>query len=73
MESISFQSSKLSQIQLELLRIYAFNPSEEEMLQVKNLLARFFADRFIDKIGQAATELQITDADLDRWLEEDEQ
>lgn len=66
-------TSKLSPLQLELLRIYSFNPSEEELIAVKNLLAQFFATRFTEKVAQAANEKNITDADLDQWLEENGQ
>jgi len=58
---------------LELLKVYSFNPTEEELKELKRLLALFFANRFTDKIAQAAAERNITDADLDIWLEEDEQ
>jgi len=66
-------ASKLSTLQLELLKIYAFNPSEEELIEVKNILARYFAHRFTEKVAEAAESKGITDADLDNWLEEDEQ
>jgi hypothetical protein len=66
-------STKFSPIQLELLKIYSFNPTDEELLELKNLLARFFAERFTEKIEKAAKGHQITDADLDRWLEDDGQ
>ncbi|MCB0597087.1 MAG: hypothetical protein H6557_15025 [Lewinellaceae bacterium] len=66
-------ASKLSPLQLELLKIYSFNPSEEELQELKNLLAQFFAERFTKKVAHAAKEKNITDSDLDSWLEEDEQ
>lgn len=65
--------SKLSTLQLELLKVYSFNPTEEELIEVKNMLARFFAYRFADKVAQAADKQGIMDADLDKWLEEDAQ
>ena len=66
-------TSKLSPLQLELLKIYSFNPTEEELREVKNLLAQFFARRFTEKVAQAAQEKNLTDEDLDNWLEEDAQ
>lgn len=66
-------SKKLSALQLELLKIYSFNPTEEELLELKNILARFFAHRFAEKVGAAAKARNISDKDLDKWLEEDEQ
>jgi hypothetical protein len=66
-------SVKLSPLQLELLKIYSFQPSEKEMIELKDILARYFASRFIDKVSAAAEIQAITDQDLDKWLEEDEQ
>ena len=64
---------KLTPLQLELLKIYSFNPSEEELLEVKEMLARFFAYRFVEKATVQAIEKGISDTTLDQWLEEDEQ
>lgn len=73
MAQASQSSQKLSTLQLELLKIYSFEPSEAEMVELKNLLARFFAERFTEKAAEAAKARHITDADLDKWLEEDGQ
>ncbi len=43
------KSTKLSPLQLELLKVYSFKPSEAEMIELKNILARFFAHRFVEK------------------------
>jgi len=66
-------ASKLTPLQLELLKIYSFNPTEEELRGLKDLLAQFFAERFTEKVARAAKEKNITDEDLDSWLEENEQ
>lgn len=66
-------SPKMTPLQLELLKIYSFNPTEEELLQIKEILARFFAKRFTERVSKAAEAKGITDADLDRWLNETNQ
>jgi hypothetical protein len=66
-------ANKLSPLQLELLKVYAFEPTEEELIAVKKMLAHFFAHRFLEKVEQAAEAEGITDDDLDQWLEEDGQ
>ena len=66
-------STKLSPLQLELLKVYSFQPSEAEMIELKNILARFFAHRFIEKVSASAEGLEISNEDLDKWLEEDSQ
>ena len=66
-------ASKLSPLQLELLKVYSFNPSEKELLEIKNMLAAFFAHRFIEKVQNAAADKGISNETLDQWLNEDEQ
>ena len=65
-------ASKLTSLQLELLKVYSFNPSQEELQQIKDMLARFFAYRFAAKVSELAEIKGISDVTLDQWLEEDE-
>ncbi len=64
------KSQKLSSLQLELLNVYSFQPDEKDLVAIRKLLAEYFSDKLIDKVGQAITERQITEQDLDRWLDE---
>ncbi|MEZ0541383.1 hypothetical protein [Fibrella arboris] len=64
------QTPKLSSLQLELLKVYSFQPSDEDLLAVRKLLATFFSDKLVGKVHQAIDEQAITEADLDRWLNE---
>ncbi len=64
------QTQKLSALQLELLKVYSFQPSDEDLLAVRKLLATFFSDKLIGKVRQAVDERAITEADLDSWLNE---
>ena len=65
--------TKFSSLQLELLRTYAFNPSEEELMRIKTFLAKLFAEKLSNFAQKAAVEKGITNDDLDAWLEDDEQ
>ena len=69
----SHTPTKFSPLQLELLKIFSFHPTEQELLQVKAMLARFFAERFADRVERAAAAKDITDEDLERWLNEENQ
>ncbi len=64
------ENQKLSSLQLDLLKVYSFQPSEADLLAVRKLLANYFSDKLIGKIGQAVEEKQISEADLERWLNE---
>jgi hypothetical protein len=64
------QSQKLNALQLELLNIYSFQPKEEDLLAIKQLLARYFSGKFQKTIQKAIEKNNITEEDLDRWLNE---
>ncbi|MFD2571052.1 hypothetical protein ACFSUS_10435 [Spirosoma soli] len=64
------QTQKLSSLQLELLKVYSFQPSDEDLLAVQKLLATFFSDKLVAKVKQSVDEQGITEADLDGWLNE---
>ena len=66
-------ADQLTSLQLELLKAYAFEPTEEEMLQIKAMLGRIFANRLTARVDQAVKERGITDDDLDRWLNDEDQ
>ncbi|MBC8151672.1 MAG: hypothetical protein H7Z72_02045 [Bacteroidetes bacterium] len=64
------QIQKLSSLQLDLLKVYSFQPSETDLLAVRQLLATYFSDKLTEKVRQAVDEKDITESDLDRWLNE---
>ena len=64
------QSQKLNALQLELLNIYSFQPKEEDLLAIKQLLAKYFSGKLQKNIQNAIEEKGITEEDLDRWLNE---
>ncbi len=73
MQTVAQPYNRFSPLQLELLKIYSFTPSEEELLQIKQLLASFFAQRLSNLVNQAIATQGITEQDLDNWLNTDEQ
>jgi hypothetical protein len=63
-------ADKLSPLQLELLKVYSFNPSQEDLLEIKQMLARFFANKLVNEVSKAVEEKEITEIDLESWLNE---
>ncbi len=61
-------SAPLTSLQLELLKVYSFNPSNQDLLEVKSLLGNYFAKKLIDNISLQAKKKGVTDDDLDKWL-----
>ena len=66
-------SAPLTSLQLELLKVYSFNPSNKDLLEVKSLLGNYFAQKLIDNISMQARKKGVTDNDLDKWLNEESQ
>ena len=62
--------SKLSPLQLELLKIYAMEHNEEDLLEIKKILGQYFANKLRKKIDAAIQKKGITQQDLDRWINE---
>ena len=67
------RAERLTSLQLELLKVFAFEPSEEELLQVKAMLGKFFAHRLVEQVDAAAKDTGVTDVDLDSWLNDEGQ
>lgn len=63
-------SEQLSPLQLELLKVYSFQPSEKDLHAVRRMLATYFSDKLIDNVQQAVDQKGISADDLDRWLNE---
>lgn len=66
-------NTPLTSLQLELLRIYSFNPTTEDLQEVKTILAKYFAQKFTENVNKAVTTENITDSDLDKWLKDENQ
>ncbi len=62
---------KLNELQLELLKVYSFNPSNEDLVKIKKMLATFFADKLTNNVQKAIEEKGITDESLENWLNEE--
>ena len=64
------QSQKLNSLQLELLKVYSFEPSKEDLLVIRGFLAKHFSDKLLKNVQNAIEEKNITEEDLDSWLNE---
>jgi len=63
----------LSNVQLELLKLFATDLSEEDLQELKLMIARFFAERSIRMADQVWEEKGLTDEDMDKWLNAEDQ
>ncbi len=67
------EPTKFTSLQLELLRLFAVNPSEFELLEVKDMLAKYFMRKAINEIAEIEAKRGTTDEDLDKWLVDEKQ
>lgn len=64
----------LSNLQLELLKLYSQNLSDEDLVAVQRMLARFFADRASDEMDRLWEDKGWSNETMDEWLSDpDEQ
>ena len=66
-------SPPLTNIQLELLKLYAYDLKEEDMLELKKVLASFFAERIRNRTGKLWQERGYTQETMREWLNDERQ
>lgn len=60
----------LSNIQVELMKLYSTNLSEKDFEELKTVLSKFYADKAIAGANEIWDKLGLTDADMENWLNE---
>jgi hypothetical protein len=64
------QSGILSNVQQEILKLYATELLENELYELKMQLARFYAQKSIQAADKIWDEKGYSAADMDKWLNE---
>ncbi|MCB0598870.1 MAG: hypothetical protein H6557_05710 [Lewinellaceae bacterium] len=67
METTS-QSAPLTNLQRELLKLFAQNVADEDLIAIRRLIARYFAEKAMDLADQAWEEKGWTDEDAIRLV-----
>ena len=63
----------LTNLQLEILKVFSLQLTKDELLDVRRALARHFANRLTQRVDKIWQEKGLTTEDMDRWLNEDNQ
>ena len=63
----------LTNVQLELLKLYAITVSDEELEEIKSLLAHYFAERLTNRVNSIWEAKGLTEADMEQWLNDERQ
>ena len=66
------QHRSLTNLQRELLELFALDLAEKDLLEIRRILARYFADRATADLDQFVAENKLTSDDLKRWAYEHE-
>lgn len=64
------QSYKLSNLQLELLKMFSRNISDQQLMEIKGILSRYFADKASDEFEKLAEEKGWTAETYRKWAQE---
>ncbi len=63
-------SPPLSDLQLELLKLYSTGVTADDLLEVKRLLGRYFGRKAVRSADRVWDERGLTNEDMDTWLHE---
>ncbi len=58
----------LSNVQEELLKLYSSNLTEQELKELKIVLAKYFADKAVKEADRVWEEKDLNNSKLDDWL-----
>ncbi|MPR33160.1 hypothetical protein [Salmonirosea aquatica] len=68
--AVSQSSSRLSNLQLELLKLYPYNVSDNEVRDIKKLLANYFANKIDSEMDQLWDEKAWDAQTIEGWKKE---
>lgn len=60
----------MSNLQLELLRLYGNGISDESLREIKAILAKYFADKATNTMDKVWDEKNLTQEEMIRWTNE---
>lgn len=67
---MTVQPKKLTNLQLELLKVFSFDLPEEQLLEIKQLLVQYFAKKVDDEMDRLWEERGWTPETMREWANE---
>jgi hypothetical protein len=64
------ESKKLSNLQLELLKVFSYELSEEQLSEIRNLLANYFAEKASDQMDLLWEQNNWSEETMNEWGKE---
>jgi len=65
------EQHSITNVQLELLKIYSRDIPDDELFEVKNMLAKYFAGKAVKAANKVWDEKNLTNDDMNEWLDEE--
>lgn len=65
------QPTKFSNLQMELLKLYSRNVSDEELRDIRKMLADYYAQKLDEEMDKLWKEKGWTQETMEAWLKED--
>lgn len=62
--------NRLTNLQLELIKLFNYNLSQSQLLEVKELLSKYFADKATNEMDKIWEAKGLTNETMDSWLNE---
>jgi len=59
----------LSNVQVELLKLFSTNLNDKDLIELKDLLSSFYAEKAVVQADGIWDEKKLTNEDMDKWLD----
>jgi len=66
---MTISNKPLSNLQIELLQLYSRGVTDTELIEIKRLIAKYFADRAADEMDRLWEENNWTEDTMENWAE----
>lgn len=63
-------AEKLTNVQIELLKLFQYNLPEKQLAEIKNILAKYFANTATDEMDKLWDENKWNDRTIENWTNE---
>lgn len=60
----------LTNVQMELLKLFSTNMTDEEVIELKGVIARFYAQKATAEADKIWDERGLTNEEMEKWLNE---
>lgn len=64
------QAQKLTSLQLELLKLFSYPINNQQLSEIKDILAEYFANQATQEMDKLWEANEWTDDTMDEWLDE---